>query len=432
LAFTSDNRSLAVNQYYHLQFLRVPDLAEINKLTPAEKYGITEASMHFSADGRHLAVARSTGLLRLYDLNTHKEIWTLKDMQRVLFTPDGKGLLVQSRGARWRGDLRMYDVATKRVLFEFKYPVDRGPVDRGDGGGAWITDWAFSPNGRLLAAAMTGGHVVLLDASTGKERFRFLSVPIERVKGLEDHYLHTTALAFSPDGQWLAGGGDDGYVRIWEVSTRRELHRLHGHEWATQALAFSADGRRLVSFGDGEGLVWDLRRPRKEKKKSDPFADLLADDGPTVYRAMWALADDPLAPAMLREKIPPMRLDARPERIRHLIADLESPRFPVRDAATRALAALQENARSALLAALQKDPSVETLRRIRTLLATLDGGPNGPELRVVRAVRVMALHGSEAARDVLREWSEGTPGLRLTEEARAAFARKLTSHQKKT
>jgi hypothetical protein len=111
---------------------------------------------------------------------------------------------------------------------------------------------------------------------------------------------------------------------------------------------------------------------------------------------------------------------------------LESPRFPVRDAATRALAALQENARSALLAALQKNPSVETQRRIRTLLATLDGGPNGAELRVVRAVRVMALHGSEAARDVLREWSEGTPGLRLTEEARAAFARKLASHQKKT
>jgi WD40 repeat protein/HEAT repeat protein len=438
LAFTSDNRSLVVNQYYHLQFLRVPDLAELNKLIPAEKYDITEASMHFSADGRHLAVVRSTGLLRFYDLNTRKEIWTLKETQRVLFTPDGKRLLVQSRGARGRGDLRMYDLATKKGLFEFKYPVDRGPVDRGDGGGAWIRDWAFSPNGRLLAAAMTGGHIVMLDAATGKERSRFLSVPIERVRGLEDHYLHTTALVFSPDGQWLAGGGDDGYLRIWEVGcvathpTQRELHRLHGHEGATQALAFSGEGRRLVSFGDGEGMVWDLRPPRKDKKKSDPFADLLADDGRTVYRAMWALADDPLAPAMLREKIPPMRLDARPERITQLIADLESPRFPVRDAATRALAALQENARSALLAALQKNPSVETERRTRKLLATLDEEPNGPELRVVRAVRVMALHGSEAARDVLREWSEGTPGLRLTEQARAAVARILESDSKKT
>src|SRR5205807_2782771 len=109
-----------------------------------------------------------------------------------------------------------------------------------------ITDWAFSPDSRVLAVAMSGGHVILLDAATGKERARFLSVPIERLFGLDDYYLHTTALAFSPDGQWLAGGGDDGYLRIWEVSTRRELHRLHGHEGSTQALAFSADGRRLV------------------------------------------------------------------------------------------------------------------------------------------------------------------------------------------
>src|SRR5262249_20379679 len=149
---------------------------------------------------------------------------------------------------------------------------------------------------------------------------------------LDDYYLHTTALAFSPDGQWLAGGGNDGYVRIWELSTRREFHRLHGHEESTQSLSFSADGRRLVSFGDGEGCVWDLR-PRKENAKgSNPFVDLLSKEGPAVYRAVWTLADDPDGPAMLREKIAPKRVDARPERLAALIADLGSEQFAIRDA----------------------------------------------------------------------------------------------------
>src|SRR5207249_7936068 len=117
-----------------------------------------------------------------------------------------------------------------------------------------------------------------VDAATGKERSRFLSMPTDRPRGLNgESYLHASALAFTADGQWLAVGGRDGYVRLWEVSTGRELHRLHGHESNTQTLAFSAGGRRVISFGDREGILWDLR-PRPANKESDPFADLLSKD----------------------------------------------------------------------------------------------------------------------------------------------------------
>jgi hypothetical protein len=142
-----------------------------------------------------------------------------------------------------------------------------------------------------------------------------------------------------------------------------------------------------------------------------------------VYRAIWSLADDPRAPALLREKLPPIQLDARPERIARLIDDLASSSFPVRDAATRELTALEQNARVAFLAALRKNPVLETERRIRHLLETLDGDLSASHLRILRAVAAMELHASEAARRVLREWSEGTPGLRLTDEARAALTR---------
>ena len=38
-----------------------------------------------------------------------------------------------------------------------------------------------------------------------------------------------SAVAVAPDGSWLASGGWDGTVRIWDVATGRERAVLHGH-----------------------------------------------------------------------------------------------------------------------------------------------------------------------------------------------------------
>jgi RNA polymerase sigma factor (sigma-70 family) len=423
LAFSPDGKVLAVNRYSHIAVLRIPELTEFKKLS-TENTAVGQGSLLFSPDGRYLASRTDTAHLCLFDLTTDRVIWSLDEILGVRFTPDGKQVLVWSRN---RPDLRLLDVATRKPQFEVKLPPDRGSL-RG-GRSALPSAVAFAPDGRALVVAMTGGHVCLLDPASGRERARFLGVPTDAPRGLgRESYLHATALAFSADGQWLAVGGGDGFVRLWEVSTRRELHRLHGHEGGTAVLAFSADGRRLLTCGDGEALLWDLR-PRQASGKTDALADLLSEDGPTVYRAVWRLAADAAAPALLRRQIPPRRLDARPQRVARLVADLDSPLFAVRDAAQRALAELQGSVRPALLAALEKKQALETTRRIRLLLAALDGEPRAGELRMLRAVRALELHRGAEARQVLREWSGGTPGLRLTEAARAALARLQRSQQ---
>jgi WD40 repeat protein len=77
---------------------------------------------------------------------------------------------------------------------------------------------------------------------------------------------------FDPSGKWLAAGGFDGRVRLWELVTeeRRELPALTGHNGWVQTIAFSRDGQRLYSadswgklcawdFNDGEPrLAWSL------------------------------------------------------------------------------------------------------------------------------------------------------------------------------
>jgi RNA polymerase sigma factor (sigma-70 family) len=416
LVFSPDSNVLAINNYDHIHFLRVPELTEIKKLKK-ENDVLGAASIHYSQAGRYLAFLTSTGHLRVVDLSSDKEIWSLGEIWKALFTANGNKMFVLPRGG---SVLRLYEIATHKVVFEFDLWPEREPGRRV---GNLAPAWALSPDGRILAVAKSSGHVLLLDTATGKERSRFLSMATDQAMARDgDYRLHPTALAFSADGQWLAAGGQDSFVRIWEVNTRRELHRLHGHEWETVALAFSADGRRLLSFGGGEAILWDLR-PGRDSDKTEPLTDLLSADGHKVYAAMWKLAADPAAPARLRQIIPPGRVDARPERITKLIADLDSGRFTDRDAAQRALEKMEGHVRPALQSVLDRKPSLETERRIRKLLAARDDDPGPNQLRILRAVRVLELQGRAAARQVLREWSEGSSGLRLTEEARAALAR---------
>jgi WD40 repeat protein len=72
------------------------------------------------------------------------------------------------------------------------------------------------------------------------------------------HTSSVTAVAFSPDRQRAATGGDDRTIRIWDVATATEQRVLTGHTDRISALAFSPDGARLASAsGDGTVRVWD-------------------------------------------------------------------------------------------------------------------------------------------------------------------------------
>ncbi len=70
------------------------------------------------------------------------------------------------------------------------------------------------------------------------------------------HTRSANAVAFSPDNRWLASGGKDNVVKIWDLTTGNVLRTLYGHTSNVNALAVSPDGKLLAS---GSGDVNDKR-----------------------------------------------------------------------------------------------------------------------------------------------------------------------------
>src|SRR5262249_17307895 len=64
--------------------------------------------------------------------------------------------------------------------------------------------------------------------------------------------------AFSRDAKLIASAGTDNTIKIWDVTTQRELKTLTGHFASVESMDFSPDGKLLASAGDdGSTFLWD-------------------------------------------------------------------------------------------------------------------------------------------------------------------------------
>jgi WD40 repeat protein len=123
--------------------------------------------------------------------------------------------------------------------------------------GSYILDVAYSPDGSRVATAGSDNAARLWDPVTGQ--------PDGVIAAHDDD---VSAVAFSPDGMYLATGAgghdpaDDSSIKIWRVEDGELLRTLEGHGDWVYALAFSPDGGTLLSSGrtGSQGVLkfWDL------------------------------------------------------------------------------------------------------------------------------------------------------------------------------
>ncbi|MCO5171698.1 MAG: serine/threonine-protein kinase [Planctomycetes bacterium] len=125
---------------------------------------------------------------------------------------------------------------------------------------------AFDPRGRVLAAGLGSGQLMLLDAATGAALAELVA-PEETHGGFARPLAHDAmvrAVAFSRDGELLVSVSLDlsnldrpSQLRVWSVREERLLATQVGGRHG--ALAVSPDGRLLAIGSQGQVLVRELR-----------------------------------------------------------------------------------------------------------------------------------------------------------------------------
>ncbi len=113
---------------------------------------------------------------------------------------------------------------------------------------------AFSPDGTFLA---TGGG----EPSRSGELKLWRTIDGTLVRDFGPlHSDCVLSIAFSPRGESLATGGADRFARISDVATGKVLHNLEGHTHHVMAVAWLAHGGTLATGGaDGTLKIWNVR-----------------------------------------------------------------------------------------------------------------------------------------------------------------------------
>jgi WD40 repeat protein len=125
----------------------------------------------------------------------------------------------------------------------------------------------FAPKGDILAVGLNNGTVQLLQVPGGTlaRTFVYNTVAPLNVEKIYDRgnyqgirYQRNAGetervLAFSSDGEYLAAGGWDGTVRLWQVADGTLLKTIHG-EFMINDIAFHP-GERSVAIVDGSDVT---------------------------------------------------------------------------------------------------------------------------------------------------------------------------------
>jgi hypothetical protein len=332
-------------------------------------------------------------------------------------------------------DVAIRDVATGKLLIRLL----PGRLEPGE---KLRVPVAFAPDGRILiAGSLVRGEGNLSD-QVKKYKFRIweLTTGLEMLV-LSAPYSSTAALA--PDGRMLITADSDfgraakvdTSARLWDLATGKELLRLQGHESFVRDLAISPDGKRLATgLADSTVLVWDLTpglgRVGMPAKHLDAAAlnrswtELGGEDAAKARAAIGSLVASPAETvSFLKDRLSPAAA-VSPERFRQLIANLDSERFPVREAASDELEKLGLQAEPALRVALRGNASSEVRRRVERVLAASPLPARWSEVRRgLRAIQVLEQIGTAQAVKLLQALAGGARGARLTTEASASLER---------
>ncbi|GHO53552.1 hypothetical protein KSB_20270 [Ktedonobacter robiniae] len=125
-----------------------------------------------------------------------------------------------------------------------------------------VNSVAWSPDGTHLASASRNGLVRITKLVGGPSKItsysEFSVVGGDDVLTYAGHKGSVHAVAWSPNGRYLASASADITVQVWDATNGKTIVRYREHRNVVTCVAWSPDGTRLASASsDGTVQVWN-------------------------------------------------------------------------------------------------------------------------------------------------------------------------------
>ena len=200
----------------------------------------------FTADSKSLLMAGTGGRFWRFDLDKNKETLIFEDKKlgtdRTLLSADARLLAFAFEPV-----IHLHDVGTVQPLSSIETRLKN------------VRAFALSPDGKRAAMihqpARDPRWVRVWSSATGVEEINLPS-PVANL-GL---------LAFSADGNLLAGGSSRGGVVLWDLPRQQEVGRWEGMSAAVEMLAFAPDQKRLAAVVGSQVIFWDIASKQQIKR----------------------------------------------------------------------------------------------------------------------------------------------------------------------
>jgi len=216
--------------------------------------------VEFSPDGKALvsvAGNNSDFAIRLWEVGSGLPVRSLQGHTSIVwgvaFSPDGKMLASASKD----GTAKVWDWRSGELLESLNFPSE-------------VTSVAFSPDSQTLAV---GG----VDGSPNAAVWTYSVASWQPLMTLTE-FWNIPAMAYSPDGSLLVGGGTSRNVRVWRTSDGVPMFILY-HSGQVSSVTISPDGSKIATglcqasedFQCTRGAVWlwDLQRGTLIKRLAD-------------------------------------------------------------------------------------------------------------------------------------------------------------------
>ncbi len=154
----------------------------------------------------------------------------------------------------------------------------------------WVTALAFSPNGQFLATADRNGGLSLWDPDTGQELFT-----------LGGHKSAVTALSWRADSKLLASASEDGSVKLWEPKEGKQAKSWAAHGSGVLYVSYAQDGQLVTCGRDNAIALWDAKGGKERTLQYSgelPLRAVFSHDGKHIFVAdftgrvgAWTAAD---------------------------------------------------------------------------------------------------------------------------------------------